>query len=164
MKRVIFAVVLCVLMSTFAGVAAADDLLPCPPTEWCPDGNVRYDPGLGEYTYTDGTAEAGGDALRVTWDRIGPYINEVCITTGRGMWVFDKAPMQHGWLEDYKARICEVVLTTDSPKPSSESTPAPEPTPVEDEFVPEPGTLLLLASGLAGLAGYSALRYSGRRE
>ncbi len=30
--------------------------------------------------------------------------------------------------------------------------------PVEEEFVPEPGTLLLLGSGLAGLGGYVALR------
>jgi hypothetical protein len=30
--------------------------------------------------------------------------------------------------------------------------------PAEEEFVPEPGTLALLGSGLAGLAGYAALR------
>ncbi len=29
---------------------------------------------------------------------------------------------------------------------------------VEEEFVPEPGTLMLLGSGLAGIAGYAALR------
>ena len=32
------------------------------------------------------------------------------------------------------------------------------------EFVPEPGSLLLLGSGLAGLGGYAALRWSGRRR
>lgn len=30
--------------------------------------------------------------------------------------------------------------------------------PCEEEFVPEPGTILLMGSGLAGLAGYAALR------
>jgi hypothetical protein len=31
-------------------------------------------------------------------------------------------------------------------------------------FVPEPGSMLLLGSGLAGLGGYAALRRSGRRR
>ena len=30
--------------------------------------------------------------------------------------------------------------------------------PVEEEFVPEPGSILLLGSGLAGLGGYVGLR------
>ena len=34
--------------------------------------------------------------------------------------------------------------------------------PSEEEFVPEPGTIALLGSGLAGLAGYAALRWRSR--
>jgi hypothetical protein len=34
--------------------------------------------------------------------------------------------------------------------------------PCEVEFVPEPGSILLLGSGLAGLAGYATLRWRGR--
>jgi hypothetical protein len=32
----------------------------------------------------------------------------------------------------------------------------------EEEFVPEPGTIALLGSGLAGLAGYATLRWRAR--
>ena len=40
----------------------------------------------------------------------------------------------------------------------------PAPTPAPDEFVPEPGTLLLLASGMATLAGYGMLRHRIRER
>jgi hypothetical protein len=34
--------------------------------------------------------------------------------------------------------------------------------PCEVEFVPEPGTIILLASGLMGMAGYAGLRWRTR--
>jgi len=34
---------------------------------------------------------------------------------------------------------------------------------VEEEFVPEAGSLLILGSGLVGLAGYAGLRWRGRK-
>jgi hypothetical protein len=33
----------------------------------------------------------------------------------------------------------------------------------EEEFIPEPGSMLLLASGLAGFAGYATLRLTSRQ-
>lgn len=119
MKRLtVFPLVVLLAMLTvgvvFAARIGADGKYLCPPPQWCPKGDVRYVPRTHSYSYTDGSAVAGGNTAKVTWDSVGPEITDVCVSTGRGMWHWDwlHCPPQHGWIADNKARICEVVLTT----------------------------------------------------
>jgi hypothetical protein len=66
----------------------------------------------------------------------------------------------NGWVpEDFGT--LEICFTAGTRKSCAEVLFA-EVCEVEEEFVPEPGTVALLASGLAGLAGYATLRWRTR--
>jgi uncharacterized protein YegL len=68
-------------------------------------------------------------------------------------------PYTPGWVatpddfDEYADSLCEKF----------QQIVPPEPEPEEAEFVPEAGTLALLGSGLAGLAGYASLRGRNRK-
>lgn len=109
MKKIIIIVLFALLL---AGVVQAASL--CPGPERCPSGDVKWVVYQGgRYVYADGSAEVSGSRDIVYWDRTGPYIEYVCVQTWRGLWVFDQAVMQHGWLDDHLGPICAVVLRTE---------------------------------------------------
>lgn len=126
---------------------------PCIPYQE-PLAGVTWDVGLGSFVHewaidlnsSDLDKVGPGDSLRLAID-VG--VRDICVNdTGC-------SPTGGTWIQaTYHAQWPEGVEGSEWP----DAFGTVRLNPCEVEFVTEPGTIMLLGSGLAGLAGYSALR------
>lgn len=115
-------------------IAWAQDEQPCR----CPEGNVRRT--VGGYAYSDGSGSI--DWETVCWEAAeGYHITGVCAEAGSDSVCEWLSPSKTCWGTSVPRIVQALTLYTE---PVSET----------NEHVPEPGSFILLATGLAGLIGY----------
>jgi uncharacterized repeat protein (TIGR01451 family) len=111
------------------------------------DSNLRID----NVTTTQGTASWVGQAVTANIGNVPPGTT---VTIRIYLTVRDTAPLGY--------EVVNTAALSHSGYPPRDS--APVTVLIKAEFVPEVPSLLLLGSGLAGLAGYAGMAWRGRRK